>query len=122
MKTAAFEMPSKRMAYYTSAAITKYLAVQWSTAGLLEVADGTKPFAGIVEYGTENANELATIVTGIYPVVASGVITAGDYVSFTAGKAVKVTTGKAFGKAISTTAAADELVGVVTFDAPFTIA
>ena len=65
MANTAFEAITKRLAYYTDAAIDKYYGVQWGADGKLEKADGTRPFAGIVEYGTDAANQMATVVAGI---------------------------------------------------------
>lgn len=112
----AFESITSRSAWYTSEAIEKYRAVQWGTDGRLALADGSQPVAGIVEYGTENADELATFVTGTYPVTANGAITTGDKISFSAGKATKAS-GTAYGIALND-ANADEIVSVALFAVP----
>lgn len=117
-----FEAITKRMAYYTNAAISKYYGVQWNSDGLLELADGTKPFAGIVEYGADAAGQLATTVMGIYPGIASTAdMPKGAYISFKDGKLVTVTSGTALGITVSAGTKVDDLVGVALFDAPFTI-
>ena len=124
MASTAFEAITKHLAYYTDAAIDKYFGVQWGADGKLEVADGTRPFAGIVEYGTEAADQIATVVTGIYPGIASTAnLAAGTYVKFTAGKLVTAASGTtALGITLSAGTAIGDLVGVALFDAPFTVA
>lgn len=121
MANTAFEAITKRQAYYTSAKIDKYYGVQWGTDGRLELADGTKPFAGVVEYGTDGADQMATIVMGIYPCIAGEAnLAEGAYVKFQAGKVVKAT-DTAQGQLVSAGAKVDDLVGVVLFDAPYKV-
>ena len=119
----AFEAITKRLAYYTNAAIAKYHGVQWAADGTLELADGTKPFAGIVEYGTDAANEMATVVMGIFPGIAKEAnLAKGTYVTFEDGLLVKATSGTAaLGITLSAGSKANDLVGVSLFDAPYTV-
>lgn len=112
----AFQSITSRLAWYTDKAIEHYYAVQWGTDGRLTLADGTRPFAGIVEYGNNGADQMATIVTGIFPVVAGVEITTGDMIAFTAGAAVKAN-GAAYGIALND-AKQGTLVGVALFATP----
>ena len=117
----AFEAITKRFAYYAKEPVSKYQAVQWSTTGDLELAtSGEGPLAGVVEYGTDKVNEMATVVTGIYPCIAAAPITKGSYIEFAAGKAKSVAIGVAYGIALND-ADTNTLVGVNIFDSPFTI-
>lgn len=112
----AFQSITTRQAWYTATAIAPYHAVQWGTDSRLTLADGSGPFAGIVEYGTEAEDQIATVVTGIFPVAAAEDIAVGDKITFTAGEAVKAT-GAAYGIAINK-ATKGTLVGVALFNTP----
>lgn len=77
----AFEAVTSRQSWYASAKLDKYYGVQFDTDGKFELADGTRPFAGIVQYGSETANEMITVVKGDFPAVAQEAITAGNLVT-----------------------------------------
>lgn len=78
MANSAFEAVTSRHAWYAAGEINKYSAVQYGADGKLELADGTGLFAGIVQYGAENAGEMITAVKGAFPAVGSEDITEGD--------------------------------------------
>ena len=122
MANTAFEAITKRQAYYSAQKLDKYYGVQWSTSGRLELSDGSRPFAGVVEYGTDDAEQMATVVMGIYPCVAGEAnLAANTLVTFSDGKVVKAASGTALGMTISAGTSVDDLVGVVLFDAPYSI-
>lgn len=77
----AFEAITTRLSWYAAEKIEKYQAVQFDTDGKFEVADGTRQFAGLVQYGAEEADLMATVVKGTFPAIADGAIAAGDYVT-----------------------------------------
>ena len=66
MANTAFEAITKRQAYYSAQKLDKYYGVQWSTSGRLEPADGSRPFAGVVEYGTDDAEQMDVIILIIF--------------------------------------------------------
>ena len=102
----AFEAITSRMAWTTSAAIDKYEAVMVGTDGLLAPATGAAPFVGIAQYPAAAAGDMCTVVTGIFPCMASAAITAGARVKCDASNAGKCVTA----------AAADDAVGVALMD------
>lgn len=73
----AFEAITTRVAWKAAAAVAKYHGVQISTAGKYEKATGTRPFVGIVEYGTDTADDMITVVEGIFPGLVSAEVAAG---------------------------------------------
>lgn len=75
--TAAYEQIVSRMALPVGEVVSKYQAAQISTAGVIELADGTRPLAGIVQYGAESIGDMATVVKGIYPVLVSADVLKG---------------------------------------------
>ena len=88
--TVAYEMITDRLSHYSAAKLEKYDPVMINSAGKYAKADGTAPFVGIVEYGVDAADEMVTVVKGIYPgkagadIVAGGTpltITAGTFVT-----------------------------------------
>lgn len=75
---AAFEGISLKQAWYGNTALNKYIAVQFDGDGKFEPADGTGVFAGIVQYPSEAASQMATVVTaGWFPGLSADDITAG---------------------------------------------
>ena len=73
-----FEAITSRLAWNTSAVVEKYEGAQLDAAGLIEPADGTGIFIGVVQYGAETAGDMCTVVQGIFPVKAhTTTITAG---------------------------------------------
>ncbi len=114
----AFESITTRKSWYAGEALSKYTAVMYGDDGTLVKADGTKPFAGIVEYGADAAGDMVTVVDGAYPAVATAAITAGSNVTVdatSAGKFKTATTGEAvYGVAITAAGAADELFTIST--------
>ena len=123
---AAYEMITARRSWYSAEAVAKYAGVQFDATGKLEKADGTGPFAGVVEYGSDEAGQIATVVYGDYPVVASGNVTVGAKITIdgsAAGK-FKVATGTGtavYGIAL-TAAAAGELFTLSMLPVATTIA
>lgn len=122
-KDTAYEAITSRTAWYAGAALTKYDAVMLNAAGKYVKADGTRPFAGIVEYGCDAADQVATVVRGIYPGVANAAITAGAYLKCVAGKwAPTATVGDVvLGVALTAATASGETVSVQMLETPFTI-
>ena len=94
-------------------------------AVVLELTDvsGNFKFAGIVEYGTDAANEMATVVMGIFPGIAKEAnLAKGTYVTFEDGLLVEATSGTAaLGITLSAGSKANDLVGVSLFDAPYKV-
>lgn len=81
----AFEAVTSRQSWYAAEAVAKYYAVQYDTDGKFEKADGTRPFAGIVQYGAEAADDMITVVKGDFPAIAQEAITAGSLVTIASG-------------------------------------
>lgn len=72
-------------------------------------AAGVKPF-GVAAYDAPSGASVGVIKEGVIPVTAGGVITAGDEVeSDAAGKAIKLASGKAAGRAVSTATASTDV-------------
>lgn len=117
----AFEAITSRQAWYAGETVSKYDAVMFGTDGRYKLADGTRPFAGIVQYGADAAGEMCTVVRGTFPGVASAEIAEGALLTVTAGKFVTATTGVAIGVALTAAAAAGELVAVSMLETPFTV-
>jgi hypothetical protein len=81
----AYEAITSRQVGYAAAALPKYYGVQFSTAGKFEKADGSRPFAGIIQYGSEAADVVVTVVKGDFPAIATEAIDAGDLVTIATG-------------------------------------
>ena len=120
MANTAFEAITSRQAWYAGEPVAKYDAVMIGTDGKYMKADGTRPFAGIVQYGAEAADRMCTVVRGTFPGVAANTIAAGDPLKVSAGKFDKQTTGEAVGIAL-TGGAADELIAVSILETPFSV-
>lgn len=120
MADTAFEAITTRQAWYAGEAVEKYDAVMIGTDGRYMKADGTRPFAGIVQYGAEEAGRMCTVVRGTFPGVAANTIAAGDPLKVTAGKFDKQTAGEAVGVAL-TAGNTDELIAVAMLETPFTV-
>lgn len=116
----AFEAITTRVAWYAGEAISKYYAAEYGTGGKLVKATGDGQFAGIVEYGADAADKMVTVVKGVFPGVASGIITAGDKVTIDATKAGQFKAAGVndvvYGIALNDAAAAGELVSVSMAD------
>lgn len=78
---AAFEAITTRKSWYAGEKLSAYTGVQYGTAGKFVKADGTRPFAGIVQYGCDAADEMVTVVDGMFPAVASVAVTAGAIIA-----------------------------------------
>ena len=102
MAGTAFEAITTRQAWYASAAISKYDAVEFGSDGKYQKADGTGIFAGICEYGA------AAVAVGAKLTVDSA--HAGQMKTATAADAV-------YGVALNA-AAAGELVSIAMVEAP----
>ena len=114
----AFKAITTRVAYHATTALAPYEGAQWSATGKLEKADGTRPFAGIVEYGTDIADGVVTVVRGIFPAKAGVAnIAVGDAVTFANGALVTATTA-ALGIAVSAGTEVGDLVGVAIYESP----
>lgn len=123
MADTAFEAITSRQAWYAAAPVNKYYGVMFDATGKYALADGTRPFAGIVQYGAENAGDMCTVVRGTFPMVAKETLVAGDLIGVDAGKAKKVTDAStAIGVALTGatvgtgTNQPDVLVGVSIFE------
>ena len=77
----AFESPSIRLAFYANEAVEKYDGVEIDTDGKFAKATQANPFIGVCQYGAEAANNMITVVKGIFPAKAAEEITAGDDIS-----------------------------------------
>lgn len=123
MADTAFEAITSRQAWYAAAPVDRYYGVMLDATGKYALADGTRPFAGVVQYGAENAGDMCTVVRGTFPMVAKETLAAGDYVTVEGGKAKKTTdVTKAIGVALTAatvgtgTNEPDVLVGVSIFE------
>lgn len=103
MADTAFEAVTSRNAWYAGEGLTKYQAAMINSSGKFVKANGTRPFAGMVEYGCDAADEVATVVRGVYPGIAGADLTAGQY--------VKPGTGATAGMWIATVAT-DSVIGI----------
>lgn len=73
----AFESITTRQAWHAAEVLEKYEAVMFDPDGKFALADGTGQFAGIVQYGAEAIDNIATVVKGIFPAIGSEDIVAG---------------------------------------------
>lgn len=109
MAETAFEAITSRQAWHASAPVKRYYGVMLDATGKYALADGTRPFAGIVQYGAENADDVCTVVRGTFPMAAAETIAAGDYVGVNKGLAVKATdASKAIGIALTPATVSDD--------------
>lgn len=109
MADTAFEAITSRQAWYASEPVARYHGVMLDATGKYAPADGTRPFAGVVQYGAENAGDMCTVVRGTFPMVTKESIAAGDYVGVDDGFAVKVTDASAaIGIALTSATAAED--------------
>lgn len=121
MNTVAYEMITDRLSHYSASALAKYDAVMVDTSGRYAKADGTRPFVGVVEYGVDNADEMVTVVKGIYPIVAGADISKGDLLMVDSGKVKTAVTGKVvIGAALA--AATNGNLASVQMVEPYTLA
>ena len=86
MNSVAYEMITVRLSHYAASALAKYEAVMIDVNGKYAKADGTRPFAGVVEYGVDAEDEMVTVVKGIYPIIAGADIAQGDLLTVLNGK------------------------------------
>lgn len=114
----AFEAITTRSAWYAGEALAKYDAVEYGAAGKFVKATGSKPFAGIVQYGCDEADQMATVVRGAFPGVAESPVEAGDLVGVSAGKFKKASGSAAVGVALTPAKAADDLFTVQILETP----
>lgn len=80
----AFEAITTRQSWYAAGAISKYNAVMIDAEGKYAKADGTRPFVGIVEYGSDAEDDMITVVKGAYPALAVEAVTAGALLTISA--------------------------------------
>ena len=120
MAETAFEAITTRQAWYAGEAVSTYDAVMIGADGRFMKADGTRPFAGIVQYGAEEADRMCTVVRGTFPGVAANAIAAGDPLKVSAGQFDKQTAGEAVGVAL-TGGKTGELIAVMMLETPFTV-
>ncbi len=121
MAGTAFEAITTRQAWYASAAISKYDAVEFGSDGKYQKADGTGIFAGICEYGAEAAERTITVVKGTFPCVCSAAVAVGAKLTVDSAHAGQMKTATAadavYGVALNA-AAAGELVSIAMVEAP----
>lgn len=115
----AFESITTRKSWYAGEALSKYTGVMYKTDGTLIKATGSRPFAGIVEYGADAAGDMVTVVDGAYPAIAAAPIAAGALVTIgtqtAAGKFEAAQAGNVvYGVALTAAAAADDLFTIST--------
>jgi len=125
MANTAFEAITTRQSWFAAAAIPKYYAVMIDEAGLLAKSDGTRPFAGIVEYGSAAKDDMITVVKGAYPALGSEDIAVGDLLTIDAAAAGKfkiadTVADVVYGVAL-TPAAAGDLFTIMMNDVPLAI-
>ena len=127
MAEAAFEVPGAKSAWYANEVIERYYGVMIDTDGKYANADGSGPFIGICQYGAAAANEMCTVVKGIFPGIATEIIAAGSKVTIgsgaTAGQfAIADTAGdEVYGIAVTAAAAIGDLFTIHMLEVPMTI-
>lgn len=121
MNTVAYEMITDRLSHYSASALAKYDAVMVDTSGRYAKADGTRPFVGVVEYGVDNADEMVTVVKGIYPIVAGADISKGDLLMVYSGKVKTAVAGNVVIGAALAAATTGNLASVQMVE-PYTLA
>lgn len=126
MANSAFDAITTRNAWYSGVALAQHEAVMYDAAGKYVKADGSRPFAGIVEYGCDAADQMVTVVRGVFSGIAASKITAGAYLVLgtdtSAGCwAPTTTTGTAVIGIALTAATAGETLAVQMLETPFTI-
>lgn len=114
----AFEAITTRAAWYAGEALAKYDAVEFGAGGKYMKATGSAPFAGIVEYGCDLADQMVTVVRGAFPGVAAAAIVAGDLVEVTEGKFQKQASGTAVGVALTPADSEGDLFTVNILETP----
>jgi len=122
---AAFESITTRKSWYAGEALSAYTGVQYGTDGRFAKADGTRPFAGIVQYGCDAAGEMVTVVDGMFPTTASGAVTAGALITVDAtvpGKFKVAVEGTTVYGVAMTAAAAGETFTLAMLPVTFAIA
>jgi hypothetical protein len=62
MAAAAYEQITSRLALPAKVLLEKYMGAQIASDGTLEKASGTRPFAGVVQYGNTAVGDFATVV------------------------------------------------------------
>ena len=105
----AYEAVISRQAGYAAAAVAQYYGVMFDATGKFAKADGSRPFAGVVQYGASAADEIITVVKGDYPVIATETVEAGDLIT--------IASGADAGKFKVAGTAADVVYGVAMTDA-----
>lgn len=118
MANTAFEAITTRQAWYASQQLDKYTAVMLGADGKYAKADGTRPFAGIVQYPADKAGDMCTVVRGTFPGIAAEAITAGAYVKVDAGQFKVGDAATAVGIALTAATGANELVAVNMLETP----
>jgi len=107
----AFEAITEKTAWYAAETLDRHMAAEFDANGKLINAKGAGQFVGIVQYGAENIDDMATVVKGIFPAIGSVEITAGAKVTIDTanpGKFKVATTGDmVYGTALSAAAAGD---------------
>ena len=78
MPDTAFQSITSRQSWYAAEKLDTYYAAEYDTAGQLIKATGARPFAGIVQYGCDAADQMVTVVKGSFPALGSEDIDAGD--------------------------------------------
>ena len=125
MAGTAFEAITTRQSWYAAEEIEKYDAVEFDSDGKYVKATGTGIFAGICEYGAEEADRMITVVRGTYPCVCSGTITAGAKLTVdtaNAGQFKEAGDGDAvYGVALNG-GATGELVSIAIVESPVVVA
>lgn len=117
-ENSAFEAITTRQAWYAAEALNKYDAVEFGTGGRFVKATGSAPFAGIVEYGCDEAEQMVTVVRGAFPGVAAATVAAGDQVEVTEGKFQKKSGGTAVGIALTPADSEGDLFTVQILETP----
>lgn len=121
---AAYEAITTRLSGYSADEIAKYAAVMYDANGAFDLADGTRPLAGIVEYGAEEAGIMITVVRGAFPAIGSEDIEKGDLLKIDAsnpGKFKVAAATEAVAGVALTDAAAGDLFTVALTESAFTV-
>lgn len=115
----AFEMITSRVAHTADMGVNKYEAVAINADGRYTRANGTLPFIGMCQYPCDKANQVITVVRGIYPAWAGAAMAKGARVAIDAEGKLIPAAGNATVVGISLTSCGiDELFALQMLDTP----
>lgn len=114
----AFEVITSRIGWHAAEKIDRAYGAELDADGKFAKATAAGKFAGVVQYGAAEEDDMCTVVTGIVQAVAGGAIAAGSQVEISAAAAgvfITLANGTAVGRALSAAGAAGELFALYTY-------